>query len=81
MDKSLLFGTPSTRFKDWERVGYVPQLPSESVNRFPASVVELVDASQYARAKKVKMSAKERRERTLEALDLVGMTDFFHAYY
>ena len=74
--KSLLFGTPSTRFKDWERVGYVPQLPSESVNRFPASVVELVDASQYARAKKIKMSAKERRERTLEALDLVGMTDF-----
>lgn len=50
--KSLLFGTPSTRFKDWERVGYVPQLPSESVNRFPASVVELVDASQYARAKR-----------------------------
>ncbi|MBF0911217.1 MAG: ATP-binding cassette domain-containing protein [Atopobiaceae bacterium] len=74
--KSLLFGVPSSHFKDWELVGYVPQLPSESVNRFPASVIELVDASQYARAKKIKMSSQERRERTREALELVGMTNF-----
>lgn len=71
-----LFGTPATKFKDWELVGYVPQIPAEATNRFPASVLELVDASQYARAKKERLSGKERRSRSLEALELVGMSTF-----
>ena len=56
-----LFGTPAAKFKHWELVGYVPQIPAEATNRFPASVLELVDASQYARAKTEHVSSKERR--------------------
>ena len=57
-------------------MGYVPQIPAEATNRFPASVLELVDASQYARAKTEHVSSKERRRRSLEALELVGMRTF-----
>ena len=71
-----LFGTPAAKFKNWELVGYVPQIPAEATNRFPASVLELVDASQYARAKTEHVSSKERRRRSLEALELVGMRTF-----
>lgn len=71
-----LFGTPAAKFKHWELVGYVPQIPAEATNRFPASVLELVDASQYARAKTEHVSSKERRRRSLEALELVGMRTF-----
>ncbi|WP_082630059.1 metal ABC transporter ATP-binding protein [Olsenella massiliensis] len=69
-----LFGENPTRFQDWERVGYVPQLPGEAVSRFPANVSELVDASQYASGRRLRR--RERLERSAEALRLVRMQDF-----
>lgn len=68
-----LFGQNPLRFRDWQRVGYVPQLPSEAVARFPASVLELVDASQYATGRQ--LGRRARRERSGDALARVGMRD------
>ena len=66
-----LFGQNPLRFRDWRRVGYVPQLPSEAVSRFPASVFELVDASQYASGRG--LGRRARRERSEDALARVGL--------
>ncbi|WP_077598286.1 metal ABC transporter ATP-binding protein [Olsenella urininfantis] len=70
----LLFGQNAQRFRNWALVGYVPQLPPEAVSRFPASVFELVDASQYASGRGLR--ARQRRERSLEALGRVGMDGY-----
>ncbi len=43
--EALLFGTRSTSFSDWRRVGYVGQLPPTSTARLPATALELVRAS------------------------------------
>lgn len=69
-----LFGEDPARFRDWARVGYVPQLLPEAVSRFPASVSELVDASQYASARGI--GRKERHKRSMAALERVGMRGF-----
>lgn len=39
-----LFGTPARTFSDWDRVGYLQQLPPTSSVRFPATAYELVRA-------------------------------------
>ena len=38
----LLFGESLRRFKDWEKIGYVPQNPARQQNSFPISVREVV---------------------------------------
>ena len=69
-----LFGQSPARFRDWGLVGYVPQLPPEAISRFPASVLELVDASQYSMGRRA--SGRERRARSEEALARVGLAAY-----
>ena len=42
-----LFGTPTSNFRDWSRVGYVPQVVEELTGRFPATVEEVVAQGLY----------------------------------
>ena len=44
-----LFGTPGRRFRDWARVGYVPQRTT-AASGVPATVREVVSAGRLARA-------------------------------
>lgn len=37
-----LFGQPVASFKDWHKIGYVPQKPGASAMRFPITVEEVV---------------------------------------
>ncbi len=69
-----LFGQSPESFRDWGMVGYVPQLPPEAVSRFPASVLELVDASQYSCGRRA--SGRARRARSEEALARVGLAAY-----
>lgn len=69
-----LFGEDPTHFRDWGLVGYVPQLPSEAVSRFPATVLELVSASQYLGSRR--LGRREVRRRALEALASVEMEGY-----
>lgn len=69
-----LFGEDPTYFHDWSLVGYVPQLPSEAVSRFPATVLELVSASLYQGSRG--LSRKELRRRALDALASVEMEGY-----
>lgn len=71
-----LFECDPTRFRDWHRVGYVPQLPPTAVERFPATVFELVCMSQYASTPRFGKGARRAKECARRALDQVDMDGF-----
>jgi zinc transport system ATP-binding protein len=68
-----LFGTPRRRFRDWARVGYVPQRTT-AAGGVPATVTEVVSSGRLSRAR-FGVLRKADREAVRRALDLVGMTD------
>lgn len=72
----LLFGEDPQHFHDWARMGYLPQLPPEAVSRFPASVYELMDASQLRGRRG--LAGKGHRARSASVLGCVGMEAFGH---
>ena len=52
-----LFGTPVERFRDWDRIGYVPQ--KNIINpQFPASVTDVVLSGLYTRQRWLKRVKK-----------------------
>ncbi|MCS7143118.1 MAG: metal ABC transporter ATP-binding protein [Aigarchaeota archaeon] len=60
-----LFGKPLKTFKDWRRIGYLPQVVRESIPEIPASVGELLASSSS--------SASDLSPE--EALELMGFDD------
>ena len=69
-----LFDTPSERFNDWHRLGYIPQAYSV-LGGFPATAEEIVIANLFSKIKLMRFAKKEHREMTREALRTVGMED------
>ncbi|MEV0265170.1 metal ABC transporter ATP-binding protein [Streptomyces sp. NPDC050617] len=68
-----LFGTPRRAFKDWARIGYVPQRTT-AASGVPATVREVVSAGRLARTK-LGWPRRADREAVVRALELVGMAD------
>ncbi|WP_406106844.1 metal ABC transporter ATP-binding protein [Streptomyces sp. NBC_01003] len=68
-----IFGTPRRRFRDWARVGYVPQRTT-AAGGVPATVTEVVSSGRLSRAR-FGLLRKADREAVRRALDLVGMAD------
>ncbi|MEV5934678.1 metal ABC transporter ATP-binding protein [Streptomyces sp. NPDC052079] len=68
-----LFGTPQRRFRDWARVGYVPQRTT-AAGGVPATVTEVVSSGRLARTR-FGLFRRTDREAVRNALDLVGMAD------
>ncbi len=68
-----LFGTPRRSFRDWARVGYVPQRTS-AAGGVPATVAEIVASGRLARTR-FRVFRGADREAVHRALDLVGMAD------
>ncbi len=68
-----LFGEDAIRFRGWPRVGYVPQAAFPSGTGFPATAEEIVMANLYAQIGKFRFPRREHRQKTREALELVGM--------
>ncbi|MDQ1038772.1 zinc transport system ATP-binding protein [Streptomyces sp. V3I8] len=68
-----LFGTPRRRFRDWARVGYVPQRTT-AAGGVPATVTEVVSSGRLSRAR-FGVLRKEDREAVRHALELVGLAD------
>ncbi|AJE85739.1 metal transport ABC transporter [Streptomyces albus] len=66
-----LFGTPRRRFRQWSRVGYVPQRTTAS-SGVPATVTEVVSAGRLARTRFGPMRRADR-EAVHRALEQVGM--------
>ncbi|WP_326599132.1 metal ABC transporter ATP-binding protein [Streptomyces sp. NBC_01803] len=68
-----LFGTPVRRFRDWARVGYVPQR-STAAGGVPATVREVVSAGRLAR-RRLRPLGRADRAAVDRALELVGLAD------
>ncbi|MFC7218789.1 metal ABC transporter ATP-binding protein [Streptomyces polyrhachis] len=68
-----LFGTPLRRFRDWGRIGYVPQRSTAS-GGVPATVREVVSAGRLSRTGLRPLGAQDRRA-VEGALERVGMAD------
>ena len=71
-----LFGVAPERFEDWARVGYVSQLAPTAIGRFPATVLELVRASQHASMPRFRPASRSFRDAALSALEAVDMAPF-----
>lgn len=67
-----LFGTPVERFRDWDRIGYVPQ--KNIINpQFPASVTDVVLSGLYTRQRWLKRVKKTDVQKAIEALQALGI--------
>lgn len=60
-------------FNQWYRIGYVPQNGLDSINSFPASAEEIVQANLFSKVGLLRFPKKEHKLKTQETLDLVGM--------
>ncbi|GAA1794050.1 metal ABC transporter ATP-binding protein [Planosporangium flavigriseum] len=69
-----LFGTPLRRFRDWRRVGYVPQRLDAS-GGVPATVHEVVASGRLARRGFLRPNRQADRDAVAAALADVGLTD------
>ncbi|WP_239613817.1 metal ABC transporter ATP-binding protein [Cohnella mopanensis] len=69
-----LFGTPSSKFKDWDKIGYVPQR-NHFNPLFPATVKEVVLSGLYGRKRLYRRISKEDASRCEDALGALQIQD------
>lgn len=67
-----LFGTPIAKFKQWQRIGYVPQR-SSAVSGVPATALEVALSGRIARSRPLRRYGRADREAAVDALSVVGM--------
>jgi zinc transport system ATP-binding protein len=67
-----VFGLPLKRFREWERIGYVPQRVTAATG-VPASVFEVVLSGRVARSKTLGRFSASDRDAARRALDTVGL--------
>lgn len=67
-----LFGQPLSRFKDWDKIGYVPQARQWNP-LFPATVKEIVLSGLYGNKKLFKRVTRADQRKAMEALAALGI--------
>lgn len=68
-----LFGMPAHRFRDWGRVGYVPQIVERFPSQFPATVEEVVDLGHYKGFDPSAVFRRKTRPAITEVMRIVGV--------
>ncbi len=71
-----LFGKPLKAFKDWSKIGYVPQKVSHFDNNFPVTVEEVVAMGRFARRGLFHFPQQEDSEKVERALKQVDMWEY-----
>ncbi|MFY1672594.1 metal ABC transporter ATP-binding protein [Plantactinospora sp. WMMB334] len=69
-----LFGTPQRRFRQWQRIGYVPQRAGAG-SGVPATVAEVVASGRLARRGVLRPPGRADRAAVAEALRAVGLAE------
>jgi zinc transport system ATP-binding protein len=69
-----LFGTPLHDFRDWSRIGFVPQR-SSAVSGVSASVWEVVASGRLGHRRLFRRLSAADRRAIADALDVVGLSD------
>lgn len=73
-----LFGVPQKHFKEWERIGYVPQRAAQVDLNFPATVLEVVKMGRIARLGLFGRESEADRQAVEEAMkkmDVANLKD------
>lgn len=71
-----VFGEDAVRFKNWPRIGYVPQNAARAGQDFPASVMEIVEANLYGQSGLFHPPGRAMKLRAADALRQVGMEGY-----
>jgi zinc transport system ATP-binding protein len=69
----LLFGQEISRFKDWEKIGFVSQKANSFNSGFPATVFEVVKSGLTKKIGLFHYLKKEHREQIHNAIESVGL--------
>jgi zinc transport system ATP-binding protein len=69
-----LYGTPPAKFRDWWRIGYVPQRLSVS-GGVPSTVREVVSSGRIARQRRLRPTSAADRSAVAAAIAEVGLAD------
>ncbi|MBE6905525.1 MAG: ABC transporter ATP-binding protein [Ruminococcaceae bacterium] len=71
-----LLGQNIRHFRDWPKIGYLPQNGLQASANFPATAREIVQANLFSQIGLLRFPKKEHREKAQRALELVGMADY-----
>jgi zinc transport system ATP-binding protein len=71
---TLLYGVPPARFRDWKRIGYVPQRLTAG-GGVPATVREVVLSGRIARQRRWRRTSPEDKAAVADALAAMNLTD------
>lgn len=77
--KIELFGQPGARFRDWGRIGFLPQAAAPAAVRFPATVEEVVASGRLALRRRPWSRSAGEREAIERAMATAGIADLRHA--
>ncbi len=70
-----LFGTDVGKFKEWQRIGYVPQKATSFDQNFPATVFEVASMGRFPKAGLMRQLSREDYMAVEKALGVVGMLE------
>ncbi len=71
-----LFGEDIRSFKDWHRIGYVPQHAINFDVNFPASVFEVVSMGRFSKKGLLRKLGEKDIQIIHEALEIVGLKEY-----
>lgn len=74
----VISNTNIKNFKDWNKIGYVPQINASSIPNFPITALEIVTLNLYDKMGFLKFSRKKHIELAKRTLAQVNMLDFAH---
>jgi len=70
-----LFGQKLSRFKSWNKIGYVPQRAAQLDQNFPATVLEVVKMGRIAKQGLFKRATQEDSDAIAEAMYKMDVSD------
>lgn len=71
-----LFGEDINHFKDWYKIGYIPQHALSFDLNFPVNVFEVVSMGRFSKKGLFKNLGKEDRQVIDDVLEIVGMKEY-----
>ncbi|MBD8003584.1 metal ABC transporter ATP-binding protein [Bacillus norwichensis] len=74
----LLFGEKQSRFKHWERIGFVSQKANSFNTGFPATVFEVVASGLTGKIGLFRFLRSKHKMEIIQAIEKVGMKEFMN---
>lgn len=72
------YGTPISTFRDWEKIGYVPQNPARQQRDFPISVREVISLGLINRHNLLGKISQQSRSKLEQLLEDFSLTELQH---